>query len=380
MRVADLYARLSGLGIQWDTQSKRWVYVANNSLLVEGAYSLHDVLVAWQKGTTALKTMYPEHDRALLFATQFEFPTYFGDQASRLVKNGGTVFTAARAITGYDLQSQKFFYVGTPPLYGQVNSAGSCDSSKVDPREWKHIEVHGAHCIKARKGAALQFILIVDAANVPEQITAGTENCMPVYNVLTGKPINYTLPDVKLVEMPTPSHDHEDSLRKLLKSMEVAKLMKLFGEGRFVMKGFQSATSTSNAALDLLLHELNEIDCSYLANVVKSIKDHYAARGVQKDQLSFRYHLNIVGGECITKTSHQSRLKPDHNPHCDAVRTNSNEEEMKTERAVATITINAPLADIDAFKKMIKDSEKEVPGKTGHLDYDFEKTVGKAYM
>ena len=88
--------------------------------------------------------------------------------------------------------------------------------------------------------------------------------------------------------------------------------------------------------------------------------------------------MNIVGGECITKTSHQSRLKPDHNPHCDAVRTNSNEEEMKTERAVATITINAPLADIDAFKKMIKDSEKEVPGKTGHPDYDFEETVGKA--
>ena len=110
---------------------------------------------------------------------------------------------------------------------------------------------------------------------------------MPVYNVLTGKPINYTLPDVKLVEMPTPSHDHEDSLRKLLKSMEVAKLMKLFGEGRFVMKGFQSATSTSNAALDLLLHELNEIGCYYPAEVVKSIKEYYAARGVQKKQLSF---------------------------------------------------------------------------------------------
>ena len=27
---------------------------------------------------------------------------------------------------------------------------------------------------------------------------------------------------------------------------------------------------------------------------------------------------------------------------------------------------------------MIKDSEKEVPGKTGHPDYDFEETVGKA--
>ena len=125
MRVIGLYAR--GLGIQWDTRSKQWVYVANNSLRVDGAFSLHDVLDKWQVGITAHKTMYPEHDRALLFATQFEFPTYFGDQASRLVKNGGTVFTAARAITGYDLQSQKFFYVGTPPLYGQVNSAGSCD-------------------------------------------------------------------------------------------------------------------------------------------------------------------------------------------------------------------------------------------------------------
>ena len=88
--------------------------------------------------------------------------------------------------------------------------------------------------------------------------------------------------------------------------------------------------------------------------------------------------MNSVGGQRIPKTSHHGRLKPDHNPHCDSVRTNSNEEEMKTERAVATITINAPPAEISTFKQMIKDSEKEVPRKMGHPDYDFEETVGKA--
>ena len=240
--------------------------------------------------------------------------------------------------------------------------------------------MHGATCIQAPKGLAVQLILIVDAVGVLERIPADTENCMPITPVLTGKAKDYTVPDVKLVAMPEPSPDHEDSLRKLIQSSVVAGLMKLFGEDRFAMKGFQSATSTmsSNAALDLFLHELNEIACYYPAEVVKSIKEYYAARGVQKAQLSFRYHMNIVGGECITKTSHQSRLKPDHNPHCDAVRTDSNEKEKKTERAAAAITINATQDEIFNFKKMIKDSEKEVPGKTGHPDYDFEKTVGKA--
>ena len=84
---------------------------------------------------------------------------------------------------------------------------------------------------------------------------------MPITPVLTGKAKDYTVPDVKLVAMPEPSPDHEDSLRKLIQSSVVAGLMKLFGEDRFVMKGFQSATSTSNAALDLFLHELNEIAC-----------------------------------------------------------------------------------------------------------------------
>ena len=104
MRVDDLYARV--LGIKWDKQINQWVYVANNSLLVEGAYSLHDVLVAWQKGITALKTMYPEHDRALLLATQFEFPAYFGSQATRLNKNGETAFTDASVLT-YDSRKHR---------------------------------------------------------------------------------------------------------------------------------------------------------------------------------------------------------------------------------------------------------------------------------
>ena len=184
---------------------------------------------------------------------------------------------------------------------------------KSTQRNGSILEVHGAACIQAPNGAAVQIIFIVDAVRVPERIAADTENCMPITPVLTGKPKDYTVPDVKLVAMPEPSPDHEDSLRKLIQSSVVAGLMKLFGEDRFVMKGFQSATSTSNAALDLFLHELNEIACYYHpAEVVKSIKEYYAARGVQKAQLSFRYHMNIVGGECITKTSHQSRLKPDH--------------------------------------------------------------------
>jgi hypothetical protein len=53
-------------------------------------------------------------------------------------------------------------------------------------------------------------------------------------------------------------------------------------------------------------------------------------------------------------------------------------KKLKTERAVATITIDATQNEISNFKKMMKDSEKEVPGKTGHPDYDFEETVGKA--
>jgi len=99
------------------------------------------------------------------------------------------------------------------------------------------------------------------------------------------------------------------------------------------------------------------------------------SKQVSRTQLSCRYHINCVD---ITETPQQGSLKLDHNPHCDAVRTDSTEEEKLTERAVATITINAPQAEIDAFKKMIKAYEMEVPRKTGDPDYDFEETVGKA--
>ena len=55
--------------------------------------------------------------------------------------------------------------------------------------------------------------------------------------------------------------------------------MKMFGNKRAAMKGMQSLTSTCNAAMDLLLHELAGINCHYPSQVVaKSIKEHYQAK------------------------------------------------------------------------------------------------------
>ena len=92
IRVTDLYAR--GLGIKWDKQITKFVYVATDAI-VEGAFSLYNVLDAWEKGITDHKIKYPKHDRALLVATEFEFAALFGNQATRLNTNGGTAFTAA---------------------------------------------------------------------------------------------------------------------------------------------------------------------------------------------------------------------------------------------------------------------------------------------
>ena len=96
----------------------------------------------------------------------------------------------------------------------------------------------------------------------------------------------------------------------------------------------------------------------------------------------FRYHVNFVN-EITTETSQQASddegpLTLDHQPHTDSVRTNEKTAEQLTERAVATVTISAPQAKIDAFKQMIIDNVNVVPGKTGDPSYDFEKTVGTA--
>ena len=87
--------------------------------------------------------------------------------------------------------------------------------------------------------------------------------------------------------------------------------------------------------------------------------------------MSFRYHVDFVN-EISTETSQQASddegpLALDHQPHTDYVRTNEKTAEQLTERAVATVTISAPQAKIDAFKQIIIDNVNVVPGKTSFL-------------
>ena len=170
-----------------------------NGAVVKGAFSFEDIMRAWQGGITAHKKEYPEHNRAIVFATTQVFQTYFGDQAGRIQTNGRTCFTAAKVGT---YNSDTHLYIGELPSFGQVDSAGCFDSSEVNPAQWNNwnnVEVHGATCIKAPKGDQIQIIIIVDAVNVEERIEADTKNRMPTKEVLTGKPKEYTIPAVKLV-------------------------------------------------------------------------------------------------------------------------------------------------------------------------------------
>ena len=88
----------------------------------------------------------------------------------------------------------------------------------------------------------------------------------------------YTMPAVKLVAMPKRLSEDVKSLSNLLQSEEVSKLLKMFGRKRAVMKGLRSLASTCNEAMDLLLHELEQIKCHYPSQVVKFIKGHYEAK------------------------------------------------------------------------------------------------------
>ena len=160
---------------------KRWVYVSNGTE-VDGAFSLYDVVTAWQAGIIEHKKNYPEHNRAILFTTTQAFQTYFGDQAGRIQTNGRTCFTDGHVGT---YNSEEDLYIGEPQSLGQVDSDGCFDSSEVNPAKWKDVEVHGAKCIRAQKGPEIQIIIIVDAVGVLKR--ADTDNCMPITECLIGK-------------------------------------------------------------------------------------------------------------------------------------------------------------------------------------------------
>ena len=67
--------------------------------------------------------------------------------------------------------------------------------------------------------------MYVDAANVEKRISADTENCMNMTEVLTGKKKEYTMPAIKLVAMPKRLSEDVESLHSLLQSSVVAMLL-----------------------------------------------------------------------------------------------------------------------------------------------------------
>ena len=74
----------------------------------------------------------------------------------------------------------------------------------------------------------------------------------------------------------------------------------------------------------------------------------------------------------------QLDLRLDHPLHYDASRTESDADEMKTERGVASITIDASREVMKAFKKMITENEETVPGRSGDENFNFEQSIGTA--
>jgi hypothetical protein len=95
--------------------------------------------------------------------------------------------------------------------------------------------------------------------------------------------------------------------------------------------------------------------------------------GVDGDKVKIRYHFNFC--EAALGTTERDLV---HNLHSDSARCLTDEDETKTERAVAAVTIRASKEQMIAFQKMITDNKDKVPVKTGDESYDFEAVVGKA--
>jgi len=100
----------------------------------------------------------------------------------------------------------------------------------------------------------------------------------------------------------------------------------------------------------------------------------YEEMGVDGDNVKIRYHFNFC--EAALGTTQRDLV---HNLHSDSARCLTDEDETKTERAVAAVTIRASKEQMIAFQKMITDNKGKVPVKTGDESYDFEAVVGTAF-
>jgi hypothetical protein len=348
----------------------------------------------------------------LALATTHGHNRGYGAAAARIQVNGKIAFMGGR-VGSYD--SSKEGYMADPRNLGQVTHDGRRVPTAVP--DGSRLELHGSMRRAKTQSLELVFVIDVDFEGLSDHVIG--DLCaalggahMTMKTVLEDKTSGHKLPPIMMFPMPSRPDNYDAQMRTGLLSTAASQCMAIRCPRQAVAKGRESATTTRNAQIEFLIHQLNTGKCPYPGEVYEHVLALLETHGISRDRVSARYHLNIHEDDWTAPKfdldTVQSSIDPEimqqdappdsqqvaltaqslaaadfkelnHRFHYDPSKKKTDAGEMKTRRCVFTMEIECTTEELHGLKTRMSQQKEEIPQKTGDPTFQFEVIVGKTH-